>query len=149
MNDKSRFLDHLRYEVGMVPDRAHTLKDFYLGILKAIGGNISKDFSTGLFLVRNNKFHLIGCIGKPLFTEKENFGEGKLSICALKGDVGILEYRMSKILCCPFYDRHHLLGILVISTRKNYETTEEDIIFLKELSSFIGSKQKLYGKQSN
>lgn len=149
MNEKSRFLDQLRFDVGRVPDRAHTLKDFYLGILNAIGKNLSKEFSIGLFLVKNNKFYLIGRIGQLLFLEKEKFGEGDLSICAIRGEASVFEYETNNILCCPFYNGHHLLGVFVICVHNTYKINEDDIIFLKELSRFIEQKRKDYYKKND
>lgn len=149
MNEKSRFLDQLRFDVGRVPDRAQTLSDFYLGVLKAIGKNLKKGHSTALFLVKNNKFYLIGRMGQLLFLEKEKFGEGDLSICAIRGDVSVLKNGENHILCCPFYNGHHLLGVIVICMHRTYNICHDDIIFLKELSRFIELKQKKYRKKND
>lgn len=149
MNKKSELLDEIRLEVGMVADHADNLCEFYLGIVEVFGKYMEDQYAVGLYLVKETEFQLVASIGILNYQEKELFGEGNLSICAIRGMVSLHELYFQKSLLTPFYHGHHLQGVLVINVPKQtHRISEEDYIFLKELSRFIERQQKRYKKRN-
>lgn len=147
--NKSDILDEIRLEVGKVPDYADNLQEFYLGIVGSIGKYLANHQAVGLFLVKDQTFQLVASIGVLNYCEKEMFGKGNLSLCAIRGGVSTHELFYQMSLLTPFYNGHHLTGILVVNVPKHsYHISEEDYIFLKELSRFIERYQKRYRKSS-
>ncbi|WP_078554953.1 hypothetical protein [Bacillus alkalicellulosilyticus] len=141
--DKSQFLDELRLEVGLVPDYAGTIQEFYKGVIQALGKNTIEGFSAGIYIVTDYVFCLIEQVGKGLFMEREKFGSGELSKCAIRGETTIVQYHDTNSIMAPFYDGHHLIGIINIYIPVHrYDISEEDMIFFHEVSRFIEAQQK-------
>ncbi|WP_216828127.1 hypothetical protein [Alkalihalobacterium elongatum] len=143
--DKSAFLDELRLEVGLVSDHANSQHEFFNGIIQVFGKYIKHGFSAGLYKSQVDFFKLIACAGDGAYDAMELFGEGHLSLCAIRGRISILDLEYSSRILAPFYEGHHLIGIIVFDLPKvEYEVTEEDLIFVREICRHIELNQNQY-----
>lgn len=140
--DKSAFLDELRLEVGLVSEYANSKNEFLNGIIQVFGKYIKQGFSTGIYKSQDRFFKLIASVGDEAYNPIEPFGEGQLSICAIRGRISTIDLEQSIRLLAPFYEGHHLIGIIVFSLPKiEYEVTEEDMIFVREVCRHIELNQ--------
>ncbi|WP_026674444.1 hypothetical protein [Alkalihalobacterium bogoriense] len=140
--DKSQFLDELRLEVGLVFDYAKNINEFYSGIVHAIGNHAKSEMSVAIFIVKQESFVLYECIGHCPYPPIEAFGEGQLSLCAIRGKETVFFEETEERMLTPFYSGHHLLGILYICVPSfNYSVSEDDLVFLQEVSNFMTNKQ--------
>ncbi|MEB1809923.1 MAG: hypothetical protein LPK26_21950 [Bacillaceae bacterium] len=143
--DKSAFLDELRLEVGLVSEYANSQNEFFNGIIQVFGKYIKQGFSTGMYKSHDCFFKLIASVGDEAYNVIELFGEGPLSICAIRGSISTIELENKIRLLAPFYEGHHLIGIMVFSLPKiEYEVTEEDMIFVHEVCRHIELNQSHY-----
>ncbi|MFN7251003.1 MAG: hypothetical protein ACK4M9_09450 [Anaerobacillus sp.] len=141
--NKSDKLDELRLEVGMIADRVSTRHEFYLGIINTIGKHLPKRFGVAIYLSQNGQFSYL--IGTKHISEKKlvKFGEGMFSICSIRGKVTIDSEEGKTKAYAPFYDGHHLIGILYVECQNaEYIVSDEDQIFLHEITRFIEVKGK-------
>ncbi len=146
--NKSDILDELRLEVGLVPEYANTLREFYTGVVQVLGKDINeKDYTVSIYETKESSFQLISSSGKPHHPILETFGEGLLSLCAIRGKVSTYPIENYQSVIAPFYSGHHLLGMLIVDLPTNeYEITDEDFIFMREVSRFIEVQQKRYNR---
>jgi L-methionine (R)-S-oxide reductase len=147
--DKSDKLDELRLKVGMIADQVNTRNEFYSGIINTIGRHLPGEFGVALYSCLYGYFSHLVSYGE--ITEKKvvKYGDGMFSICSIRGKVTIHTKAGSVKAYAPFYDGHHLIGILIIECQDdNYEVTEEDFIFLREITRFIEVKIKQYKNSS-
>ncbi|MGO4887944.1 hypothetical protein ACJ2A9_09310 [Anaerobacillus sp. MEB173] len=143
--NKSQFLDELRMEVGLVGDYASDLREFYGGIVKAVGNCLHKKSAVALYKTDNFQFQLFTSAGDIHENESEKFGEGPLSLCAIRSRPIILPKDNYNRLFTPFYEGHHLKGIFFIECHCNeYKFTNDDVIFLDEVSRYIESNHQRY-----
>ncbi|RXI98160.1 hypothetical protein DS745_17620 [Anaerobacillus alkaliphilus] len=143
--NKSDKLDELRLEVGMIADRVSTCNDFYIGIINTMGNLLPHQFGVAIYNCSNGYFsHFIG-YGNLSEPKVVKYGDGMFSICSIRGEVTIHKSQGKTLAYAPFYDGHHLKGILLAECQDaRYDVTEEDIIFLEEISKFIGEKGRHY-----
>ncbi len=146
---KSDKLDELRLEVGMVADQVDTREKFYIGIINTIGNHLPIGFGVAIYNCVDGFFiNFISC-GK--ITEKKyvKYGDCMFSICSIRGKVTIHTEEGSIKAYAPFYDGHHLIGILFIECQdENYKVTEEDFIFLEEITRYMEVKGREYSDWS-
>ncbi|WP_100404622.1 hypothetical protein [Bacillus solitudinis] len=143
--DKSELLDELRLEVGAVPDYARTLHDFYKGIVEKLVSRMNDRFTVCLYETTNRAFVLKVSAGREIDKKYVPFGEGALSLAAIRGEILYLRNPEIQSLYIPFYFGHHLLGQLVFQAPLElYELTEDDFVFVKEISKFIEVQYKRY-----
>ncbi|MBU8906745.1 hypothetical protein [Desertibacillus haloalkaliphilus] len=136
--NKSDLLDELRLEVGQVLDYAQSLTEFYRGIVWTIGEHLTEGFAVGLYISHPPHFELCSSVGEVSPGRFERFGEGMLSISAIRSHLLVQETASRNCIISPFFEGHHLKGFFVIETPKmEYPLTEEDIIFVKEVTRFI------------
>jgi L-methionine (R)-S-oxide reductase len=136
--NKSDKLDELRLEVGMVADQTSTRHDFYLGIVNAIGRNIPQQFGVAIYLCHQNKFIKLGSYGNISEKKIVKYGEGMFSICSIRGKVVIENKYGKQRLYAPFYNNQELLGVFYAECQDPmYEVTEEDLVFIKEITRYI------------
>ncbi len=147
--NKSDKLDELRLEVGMIADRVSTRNDFYRGIINTIGTHLPNSFGMAIYHCENGYFHRFISFGYLSEHKVEKYGDGLLSICGIRGNLTIHNEHNKTLAYAPFYDGHHLLGILLAECQDpSYVVTEEDIIFLEEISKFIGLRSKTFSNLS-
>ncbi|WP_209123700.1 hypothetical protein [Alkalihalobacillus sp. BA299] len=143
--DKSDLLDEIRLEVGLVTEYANSQSEFYHGIIEAFGKYIIEGYSVGIYLTDDISFQLVSSVGSISYETKEFFGHGHLSLCAIKGHISTIDLGYSIRLFAPFYENHHLIGILVFHLPKmKYQITEEDLIFVQEICRHIELNQNQY-----
>ncbi|UOE92996.1 hypothetical protein [Alkalihalobacillus sp. LMS39] len=149
--DKSQFLDELRLEVGLVSDYAKNINEFYRGVVHAIGNHAkSQSMSVAIFIVEQESFVLYECIGTCPYPPIEKFGEGQLSLCAIRGGETVFSEETEERMLTPFYSGHHLLGILYLSVPSyEYSITEEDLVFLQEVSNYMTNKQTQFQRHNS
>jgi L-methionine (R)-S-oxide reductase len=147
--NKSDKLDELRLEVGMVADLVSTRHDLYLGIINTIGKHLPQQFGVAIYRCLNGFFsHLIG-YGNLSEKKIVKYGDGMFSICSIRGKVTIHNHNGKVMAYAPFYEGHHLIGILFAECHDaEYEVTDEDVIFLEEITRFIEVKVKLFSNHS-
>ncbi|MED4173421.1 hypothetical protein P4631_13370 [Halalkalibacterium halodurans] len=142
--DKSQILDELRLQIGCVPDSASTLTDFYVGIVQVLTDPLD-DLCAAIFLTSANAFHKIVSEGGVPFTDQVRFGESLLSVVAIRGKLQCFFTSQDQTIISPFYNGHHLIGQLVIVVQASrYKVTEEDLIFVREVSRFIENQHIKY-----
>ncbi|WP_332693814.1 hypothetical protein [Halalkalibacter lacteus] len=136
--DKSNLLDELRLEIGLVREQVQTLSSFYVGITRTIGNLMKGRFSVSIYESTDTTFVMKVCYGPCYLDRSLPFGDGILSLVAIRGEfVFQVEGGIQKLFL-PFYKEHHLLGIIVLHVpTENYQATEEDFIFIKEVGRFI------------
>jgi hypothetical protein len=136
--DKSSFLDELRLEVGLVREQVQTLSSFYIGIIRKIGEMMNGSSSVSIYETAETSFKMKACSGPSYLNRAIPFGEDILSLVAIRGSLVFqVENDMQKVFL-PFYNKHHLLGIIVFHVPiESYKVTEEDFIFIREVGRFI------------
>ncbi|OLO40732.1 hypothetical protein BTR23_04465 [Alkalihalophilus pseudofirmus] len=148
--DKSAMLDEIRLDVGLVSNYAKTQYEFYYGIIQAFGKSMLKGHSAGIYKTNEGYFELITSVGEDLedlYEEREKFGQGYLSICAIKGQFYTIPLGSRIRIFAPFYEGHHLMGVLVFNVpQSEYMITEEDRIFLREICRHIELHQGQYSR---
>ncbi|QOY34314.1 GAF domain-containing protein [Anaerobacillus isosaccharinicus] len=141
--NKSDMLDELRLEVGMIADRVSTCQEFYLGIINTIGKHLPHHFGVAMYRCHNGFFCYLS--GHGTISEKNTikYGDGMFSICSIRGKVTI-HRELDKISAyAPIYDGQHLIGIFLAECQDiHYEVTDEDLIFLQEITRYIEVKRK-------
>ncbi|WP_017727134.1 hypothetical protein [Halalkalibacterium ligniniphilum] len=143
--DKSQLLDELRLEVGTVPDFANTLTDFYNGIVQKLARPMETNFAVSIYEAGESAFYRIASVGLAPFSFKVQFGKGLLSLTAIRGKLQIVQNQYRQTVVSPYYEGHHLIGQLVVSIPiAEYVISEEDVIFLKEVTRFIEVNKKRY-----
>lgn len=147
--NKSDKLDELRLEVGMIAEKVNSLSEFYIGIINTIGNRIPKSFRLAIYQCKNGYYSLFSSFGDISEKKHIKFGEGMFSICSIRGKLTI-ENRLGIIKAyAPFYDGHHLIGVLFAECQDyNYEVTDEDQVFLQEITRYIEVKGKQYASQA-
>ncbi|MCT8139087.1 hypothetical protein H1D32_16095 [Anaerobacillus sp. CMMVII] len=149
MNEKSDKLDELRLEVGMIAERVSTLPDLYLGVINTIGGHLTKNFGVAIYICQDGFFSYLFGFGNISEKKIVKYGEGMFSICSIRGKVTIHNQNNKTMAYAPFYNGHQLNGILFVECEEaQYIVTEEDIIFLEEISRFIEIRSKQYNNTS-
>lgn len=148
--NKSDKLDELRLEVGMVADQALTRMDFYFGIINSLGKHIPDKFAVAIYYCDEYFFSRIANYGDLTEKKREKFGDGAFSICSIRGKVVINnEYGRYKAYA-PFYEGQQLIGVFYVECSDcNYEVTDEDLVFLKEIIRYIEIKGQRYKKSFN
>ncbi|MDV2685271.1 hypothetical protein RYX56_12985 [Alkalihalophilus lindianensis] len=146
MVDKSQLLDELRLAVGSVPDYARTLTDFYNGIVHKLVSNMNNQFSVCLYETKVDRFIQVAFAGlSPCEEVIISFGEGLHSIAAIRGGMVFKVEGEMQLIIAPFYYGHHLIGVLSFQIPvANYEISEDDLVFIKEVTRFIESNYKYY-----
>ncbi len=148
--NKSDKLDELRLEVGMIAEQVSTQEDFYFGIIHTIARLLPPKFGVAIYLCFDNHFTCLVDSGKISEKKIVKYGDGMFSICSIRGKVTIHNEVGHTKAYAPFYDGHHLVGIFYAECQDiNYDVTEEDLIFLKELTKFIENKGKQYSSIDN
>ncbi|OIJ09750.1 hypothetical protein BKP35_14760 [Anaerobacillus arseniciselenatis] len=143
--NKSDKLDELRLEVGMVADKVNTREDFYSGIINIIGSHLPVGCGVAIYGCDNGYFSNIVSYGKVNEKKYSKYGDCMFSVCSIRGKVTIQTEANSIKAYAPFYDGHHLIGILFIEFQTvNYKITEEDFIFLEEIARYIEIKGVQY-----
>lgn len=143
--NKSDKLDELRLEVGMIADRVQTIQDFYCGIIEAFKKLIPPQFGVAIYRCHDGYFSLMTGFGNISEKKRVKYGEDMFSICSIRGKVTITINQNKQKVFAPFYDGHHLIGILYFECPyAKYEVTDEDLYFLKEITRFIEVKRKYF-----
>lgn len=143
--NKSDKLDELRLEVGMVAEKMETLENFYAGIIETIGRQTPSYFAAAIYLCDNYFYSLTNGVGKISENKFVKFGDGTFSICSIRGNITLSIEKGIQRAYAPFYNGHHLIGILLFECPVlSYEVTDEDLIFLEEITRFIEIKSRQY-----
>ncbi|WP_096199190.1 hypothetical protein [Bacillus sp. FJAT-45350] len=143
--NKSQMLDELRLEIGLVPEYATTVKEFYIGIVKAIGSRIRVKYGVGIYEMKGSHFQMLCSMGSTQHRVIEPFDDSPFSTSAIRGNTFIHTNNNYRSIISPFYNGHHLIGFIVIDLpERDYFITEEDVIFVKEVSRFIEVQHNRY-----
>ncbi|ARK31164.1 hypothetical protein [Halalkalibacter krulwichiae] len=146
--DKSKFLDELRLELGLVRDHVKTLPSFYFGVTREIAKRMKKNSSISIYETTEQSFVMKACAGPSYLDRSIPFGAGILSSVAIKGKLVVLDEKAMQKIFMPFYQNHHLLGIIVGHIPKeNYLLTEDDLVFVKEVGRFIEVQHEIFNSR--
>ncbi|MCD8500714.1 MAG: hypothetical protein LRY71_02325 [Bacillaceae bacterium] len=142
---KSDELDQLRLDIGMIAETAQTLNEFYREITKTLKDTFSFDFGSAIYCCNDDYFSLYTYSGSLTEEEKVKFGDGLFSLSAIRASlVSVKQDGRFKVIS-PFYDKHHLSGFLVMEFPiADYNVSEEDLVFVKELTRFIELRHKRF-----
>ena len=144
---KSDKLDQLRLEVGMIADVVQSVEEFYSGVIHTIGSRIPIDFGVAIYRCEEYYFSLFSGSGDLSESEEVKFGDGLFSISAIRGKLVSSEEDGRFKVFSPFYEQHHLIGMIVVEIPlASYQVSEEDLIFIRELTRFIEIRRKKYLK---
>lgn len=142
---KSDELDQLRLDVGMIAETVRTLNDFYRGIINTLIEKFLSGFGAGIYCCNEYYFYLYTRAGFLTEEKKVKFGDGIFSLSAIRSELVSTIHDGRLKVVCPFFDSHHLSGFLVMEfPLLDYNVTEEDIIFVKELTRFIELRHKQF-----
>jgi L-methionine (R)-S-oxide reductase len=148
--NKSDKLDELRLEVGMVADQALTRLDFYFGIINSIGKHIPDHFALAIYICEDYFYSCIASYSDVTEIKREKFGDGVFSICSIRGKIVITNEKGKHKAYAPFYEGQQQIGVFYVEcSNSEYDVTEEDLIFLKEIIRYIEIKGQRYKKSFN
>lgn len=144
-DSKSDTLDEFRYQIGIYGEK---IKE--TGVLLE---KVTKLITTEKYIYRNvsyytcerNGFYLLCRAGVDPQPETFPFGDNELSLCAIRGTNQMVNKERGIDIYIPCYEKHHLLGILWVSSH-HQEVNEEDCIFLTEVLAYLKRRIKERGE---
>lgn len=143
--DKADLLDEIRLEVGDLIDKHR--KDLPLMFQKVchhIQSRVEDYQGIAVYLTEYPEFirrHESGSIGLP---RVQKFGEGPLSITAVRGGL-YRERNLNRILICiPLYLGQNIYGIFVVESNPLSQIHDEDITLFTEVCSSFENRMIAY-----
>ncbi|PSL50845.1 hypothetical protein B0H94_102121 [Salsuginibacillus halophilus] len=145
MDQRAVILDDIRLDIGRAYDAARSVEDFYFSIAQIFSEHCWYLEGQALYKVEENKFQQVFCYGKTHFSFKESFGEGPLSLCAVRGDLSVHYGKRSFSAILPIYDNALLKQMFVFHTVPERPVIQEDeIVLLKEVQRFIENRYAVW-----
>ncbi|WP_096435591.1 hypothetical protein [Alteribacter populi] len=142
--NKSDLLDELRLEVGRAYDYAVSQQDFIGKVGQAIFDGTKRILTIVIYRVDCQKVKPLHFYGNSFVLGGDgHFGDGALNICLANRSV-ILRQDNKQTLHIPICDDGKIRYIFSLKISAAYYTvTEQDLLFLEELSRFVEVKRKL------
>lgn len=141
--NKADLLDDLRSRIGVMADRYEDeIEKIYPYVCELLVQEVECYQSVLIYLVEFPYFKKCYYSGKENLQNKYLFGEGKLSIAAVRG--GLVYEKRNHVgeVYIPFYLGHHLIGVFVVIGQKNAELDDEDLTLFCEITSLFESRIK-------
>ncbi|OIJ13307.1 hypothetical protein BKP37_12470 [Anaerobacillus alkalilacustris] len=143
--NKSDKLDELRLEIGMIADKVNSRHEFYLGIITTIARHVPEYFGVAIYQCIDNCYSIFASYGNISENLNVKFGDGMFSICSIRGKVTIHNELYATKAYAPFYNEQHVIGVLYVEVHNaKYQVTDEDRIFLQEVTRYIEVRGKQY-----
>ncbi|MBA4494299.1 hypothetical protein ACFO25_05565 [Paenactinomyces guangxiensis] len=140
---KADLLDELRSEVGVVSDKSYgEIDKLYQFVCHILSEKVPVYQCVSIYLAKSAIFQCKYHNGCRLLPDVIPFGEGFLSLAAVRGGV-VREKRGGRTeVFVPFYQGHHLIGELVVIGKPGGVIDDEDVSLFCELASLFETKVK-------
>lgn len=138
---KADLLDELRSQIGVMADRCDDdIEQIFPSVCDVLVNQVDAYQSVLIYLVDSFYFKKCYYSGKNNMLDRYRFGDGKLSIAAVRGNL-VCEKRAAQMeVYVPFYSGHHLKGIFIVLGRKSASLDDEDLSFFCEVASLFESR---------
>lgn len=143
--DKAELLDELRLEVGDLIDKHRKDLDLmFQKVCSHVQMRVDDYHGVAVYITEYPEFirrYKAGCIHLP---QIQKFGEGPLSITAVRGGL-YRERNPDRILICiPFYFGQMVYGIFVVESNPTSHIHDDDITLFTEICSSFENKLVAY-----
>lgn len=142
---KVDLLDELRSEIGVVADTcAGQVAHLYQFVCDTLQKKLAGYQWVSIYWVHDFTFTLGHQAGEASLPKEIPFGEGLISVAAARGSLVCERLADQVEVYLPFYQKHHLIGVLVVFANQSDAIDEEDLSLLMELTSLFESKVRKY-----
>jgi L-methionine (R)-S-oxide reductase len=140
---KADLLDELRSEIGVVSDKcARRVEKLYESVCEILVKNMPAYEWVSIYLTEGTSFCLKHERGRRGLPDVFPFGEGWMSIAAVRGGVVREKIGNRTEVYVPFYRGHHLIGVFVVMGTSYGKIDDEDVSLFCELASLFETKAK-------
>ncbi|MBB5172234.1 hypothetical protein [Texcoconibacillus texcoconensis] len=148
--NKMDCFDHLRLQVGLAFDYANSEEIFIKSVARTMFEESKKWFLVHVFQVGEVAFENLLPQDESMgyLMNYERFGEGCLSLHAIRGDIEVRNEKEHQVVYLPIYHGHHLQYIFVLYVNKQGPSIcDDDRSFFQEVTRFIEKKSKALRKK--
>jgi L-methionine (R)-S-oxide reductase len=140
---KADLLDELRSQIGVVSDRCRgDLDVLYQSVCDKMMELMGGYRWTAIYMKEKTEFLCRFQCGQRSLPEQIPFGEGNISLAAVRGGI-VWERAGDRVeVYAPFYRGHHLTGVLVVVAEAEGAIDDEDVSLICELTSLFEAKMK-------
>lgn len=143
--DKAELLDELRLEVGDLMDKHR--KDLNLMFQKVcshVQSRVNEYQGIAVYITEYSEFICRYKAGSIHLPQTQKFGDGPLSITAVRG--GLYRERNPRciLICIPFYFGQMVYGIFVVEANPSSQIHDDDITLFTEICSSFENKIAAY-----
>lgn len=140
---KADLLDELRSEIGVVSDKCiGQIGKLYQFACDILVEKMSVYETVCIYLTESASFQCKYHKGMNLLPDWIPFGEGFFSLAAVRGGVVREKIGARTKVFVPFYQGHHLVGVLVVVGTPDGVIDDEDVSLFCELASLFETKGK-------
>jgi L-methionine (R)-S-oxide reductase len=141
--EKADLFDDIRSRIGVLADRCgEELAPVYPFVCELLAMRVKTYSSVLIYLVEKACFKKSYYSGKLALKPMYIFGDGMLSIAAVRGGVVYEKRQNTCEVYFPFYSGHHLIGVMVVLGELDAEFDDADLTLLAEITSLFEAKLK-------
>ncbi len=140
--NKANLLEETKCELGLVLNNVEDREQIYTDTIYLLKKKIPH-FKTVCIYMTNDiafRYFMHESDDEEQFRDTVPFGEEMLSITAARSEITYDIEPKGQVIYIPFYQKHHLLGEMIIKTNKFID--DEDIHFIKDVQHMLNSASK-------